>query len=419
MPDHFPDATPIDIHHVLPRYNRTQMIRLAAEWAHQSRQTHLTTKPDLERQLRRLLRRWEEVGLMPHPSKESGPAAETWSYTNMIGWLELLLNHYANQVEDTKTLACFPIFAWLFWGDGADVPLTQVKRAMKTYFLKGAVSPREAKRLAQELIRRHGARVQRLRQVRYQTAQLAPALELGPEYVQPKGVKHMFADTKMTSSEEMDIAYLAQIMKVILEPQSKRANHGVDSGDPMTWSPSPSAVSRNVIAHRTGLRSIETAPDVIWEWARAFMNLQRVYRQKCDQRASNTEPVPDDDSNVRRQLLGAPDSLLFALGHGMLLAQESSIAETLPAILQPARWLSGEMTADIRGSMRSDRLFPDGRQPMSLAVSVCCGTAREIALQKQQDSPSLSPELLRAIPDNPKEFIACFLASGEYVIGND
>lgn len=312
----------------------------------------------------RTIRTFIESGLLDHPHRQpggrgGGALAGWWPRVQFDLWCALLnqrkgliaRREHRNRVH--IVLCNVVVAAWLYFGEASGIPLTQVRRAMRTWVNAHTTvrSFEEAQRLAKRFVRliAHPSARNRLELQKY------------------------IADILFTGRYPDPDVLLYQVGSLI-DPMNRGEIKGPAEAPIAAQNITDMILGR--VEAQAMLRKNDTqTPDGLWEWTRVMLLYSR-NRYQVSQPRIREDPsfkkYPElrhlyEPETFETMVNTACEDLLTTLGT-LALAQQ---ATHLPPPLHPDPWLAGEMHVRVESHQHlSDVFQPDGSRQAYLGISV-------------------------------------------------
>lgn len=327
-----------------PRFGMTEMVKLAQARGY----TSFTERTATE---------WVSLGFLPSPHKQglAGGSSEAWRTKRQMEYLLPLLQlHQRYQGHRRAALCNIPVYAWLVGDETISITLAQVKRAMHTW----------------AVVERHHLRTQKAARAAVDQLLLKTA---SPSAKNKRNLARKLRH--LLSSQERsipDFSELRELFEDLIDPDGE----GEAQGNPVIPL-SARLMSNGMQAYLWGVEYLadadllETIPDGLWEWARAFwIKSGESYQQVAPLLAQEPDGADFGPLNLDNARASACNRLLILLGGGLRSLsdefehhQEPDGLQDFPEHLQPMLWAEGEITGNVFSrELYSPLLSANGRQ---------------------------------------------------------
>lgn len=313
---------------------------------------------------RRTVRTFIALGLLDHPRRRwpghgGGSSPGWWPRQQYDLWCTLLrqrqqlIAREGHRPQIHAVLSNVVVGAWLYFGEAAGIPLTQVRRAMqtwsKTYQTVG--SDAEARRAALGFVR----------------------LAAHPSATNRRDLRANLAEMLYTGRYpgREDLLYH---LDMLVDPHGRGDMKGPDEAPLSAENLADMILSRAEIVKTLG-SGADKSPDGLWEWARFILLWTRGWYQAAQPRLADDPSLrkhpelariyaPEDFESM---INAACKDLLSVLG----VSDLAQHATHLPLEQRPGPWLAGRVQLRVNGRQQlSAVLHPDGSRQIYLAVSV-------------------------------------------------
>jgi DNA-binding transcriptional MerR regulator len=324
----------------------------------------------------RTIRTFVEQGLLAQPQRDwrgfgGGSSRGWWPRAQFDLWCTLLRQRKQLKERATRgsaqihlALCNVVVSAWLNFGETAGIPLSQVRRAMRTWATGNRVT---------SLAKSRSAARKLVQQAAHSKAQ------------DRRGSVDYLADVALTGRAP-DREELYYQFQRLIDPMHTGAVKGPEEA-PL----SPDVATELIVQRADKLERLQQTdpdlPDGLWEWARYTYHWSRAAYEQAQPRLANDPSVrkhPELASMFRRKSF--EDAVNTACADLLLVLAVSSLASQathMPPQMRPELWIEGTMHARVSAEQTVSALYDfAGRRQAFVETTIAWTSSEDLQLWK-------------------------------------